>query len=406
MRILCIFLLLIGLALAQGAPTLVWIDQTTRLTDDAINTALSQLAAQTPNPSHIVVLVHGFDVPREDSQAQFTTVAQRLQAAFAKAGQPNVAVLGVQWDSAVDAGLFSMEDAYNQKTLQSRATGRFGLRQLLIAVEKRFPGVPLDLMAHSMGCELAAAALRPDMKFDPTTDALGAFEPKTDFAINSFVMCGSDLDYDAAYKGDLAPKPQPVKLMWMTISPYLGEHEQDRVLKLRALIRGAAAGSVLPEFTELQWNGLTQGQRVLFDNVAIPTDHAYLSYYGEDRINRIVPNVIYKADPKGRQAPPELASIAAVMAQPSLVNLLTPFLDSQDLSTKIYALYRLECLLCGGPKHLANEYLSNEFKKMRDRPKLVRQDCKDSPCQVMKQGFWPTEAEFTRAGAPKWAENQ
>lgn len=406
-RVLLLLLCLAALAYAQAtgpAPVLVWIDQTTKLTDDAVKTAVDALAAQNPNPQHIVILVHGFDVPRQDSQEAFGTVAGRLQKAYAAVNQ-TVSVLGVQWDSDADTGVLGTEEAYKAKTLQSRATGRFGFRQILLGVVARFPGVPIDVMGHSMGCELAAAGLRTDMKFDPVTDALGAYQPQSPAPINSLVMCGSDLDYDAAYKGDLSATPMDCKLMWMTISPYLG-NSQDRILNLRAMVSGMAAGAVLPKFTEDQWVRVTKAQRALWDNKNIPKNHAYLDYYSDERLGRIVPSVVYKANPKATKITPELQGIADVMAAPNVAILLKPFLDSPLISTQIYAMCRLEELLCGGPKHLSSEYLSDEALKLKDQPKVVRQDCATSPCQLMKQGYWPTEAEFTRAGAPKWAENQ
>ncbi len=404
-RILLLVLLLGAAVYAQTAgpaPVLVWIDQTTKLTDDAVKAAVDAMAAQNPNPQHIVILVHGFDVPRADSQAAFTTVAGRLQTAYSAVNQ-TIDVLGVQWDSDADAGMFGMDKAYQAKTLQSRATGRFGFRQVLLAVMARFPGVPIDIMAHSMGCELAAAGLRPDMKFDPVTDALGAYQPQAPVAINSFVMCGSDLNYNAAYQGDLTSKPMVCKLMWMTMSPYLGD-SQDRVLNLRAMVSGPAAGSVLPQLTEEQWVRFTTAQSVLWDTTNIPKDHAYLDYYSVDRIGRIVPSVVYKANPQATKITPELQGIADVMAAPNVAILLKPFLDTPLISTQIYAMCRLEQLLCGGPKHLSSEYLSNEALKLKDQPSVVRQDCATSPCQLMKQGYWPTEKEFDAVGAPKGAK--
>lgn len=398
-------MLLLGVTVYAQAtappPVLVWIDQTTKLSDDAVKAAVDALVAQNPNPNHIVILVHGFNVPRQDSQAAFTTVAGRLQTAYSALNQ-TVDVLGVQWDSATDAGMFGMDKAYEAKTLQSRATGRFGFRQVLLAVMARFPGVPIDIMAHSMGCELAAAGLRPDMKFDPVTDALGCFQPQSPVGINSFIMCGSDLNYNAAYTGDLS-KPIPCNLMWMTMSPYLGD-SQDRVLNLRAMVNGPAAGAVLPQLTEAQWLRLTQNQSALWDTTNIPKDHAYLDYYSVDRIGRFVPAVVYKANPKANKMTPELQGIADVMAAPNVAILLKPFLDSPQISTQIYAMCRLEQLLCGGPVHLSSEYLSNEALKLKDQPSVVRQDCATSPCQLMKQGYWPTEKEFDAAGAPKGAK--
>lgn len=378
----------------------IWIDGSATVTEEALAQTMSDTAAQNPNPDHLIVLIHGFAVTRAGSTAEYGVVSERIHKEFAKQGK-SVAIVGIQWDSAVGGFIFSLPGKYHQKTLLARKTGRFGARHTLLELQKHFPNAHLSIMAHSMGCEVAAAATNPTMKFDKVTDSLGSYQPDGDVVLNGMVLCGADLEYDATVRGGTSVNFQHGNLIYMTMSEILG-NDRDKILDLRRLLGGRALGSAFPKMSEKQYDAILGTRRIIFDNKRIPLEHFMLKYYSEWRLSRIIPSLICYVDP---QAPisEDLAAITEVMDAPKNVDSLAPYLNSENFSASLYATWRLEHLLCGGSEHLADGYLEGLAKVLKSTPRKVLYGREESPCEQVKQGIFPSEKMMERAGAPSWA---
>lgn len=407
-------LFLVSLLLVLAAPGLVraeaagpgwvpaWIDESGDLSDEAVQQVVDGVAARQARPDHVILLVHGFNNTRSYSAALYDDLAPRIHGAFAKLGQ-EVAVVGIQWDSAASGRLLALPGEYEGKVPLARKVGRFGARRVMLALQERFPSSRLSLFGHSMGCEVAAAALVPHLKLDPITDAAGAFRPEEPLAFHVVVLAGSDLDYDVAYKGGVPMAHARGNLLWMTMSRLYRRADRDRVLDLRALLRGKAMGSTLPRMTGAQYRSLMEARKVVFDNERIPSSHSFLHYYDDVRLGRLAATMAHLAAPTSVPRPEDLAVLDRVMEAPNTVEGLRPWLDSRKLSAAVYAAWRLENLLGDGEKHFEDETLTHVADGGVNRPRAVRVHHGESPCALIREGLWPTRGQLARAGSPAWA---
>jgi hypothetical protein len=284
----------------------------------------------------------------------------------------------------------------------ARGVGRYGLRQLLLGIQQRFPQARLSLFGHSLGCEVIAAAMFPNLPYEEEESAkLPAFEPDKEFYVDLVSLAGSDLDYDIFYESSIPVRVENprARLVWQTMSPAIGE-TKDKVLSLRANVRGIAGGSAFPRMTEQQYDTFFGARRFVLDNVDIPPSHDILLYYDENRMGRLTGAMVFLADPKAPK-PPELAEMDALSALPDQVSALVPYLDSPLISTQVYAIWRLEKILDGGSQYLANDYLASLARMMRNTPAKVKMARKDSPSVLVREGYWPTRRQMKRAGAPE-----
>lgn len=400
-RLICLLLLLTSFGLGQNIAFIpVWMQNSDPLTPETLQTVMTRVAAVNPNPSHIVLLVHGFDNTVVQSTSQYNEVTPRIQAEFARRGQ-TVPVIGVQWNSAAEGGALDLPGQYGEKVVVARSVGRTALRQLLLTLQERYPKASLDVMAHSMGCELSAAALVPELEFDDTGNQIPVYEPTRDVKLSTATLCGSDLDYDVWFKGGVAFRTTHprVRFVYMTMSQIAGD-DRDKVLEARKLARGQAAGSTFPRMTEEQYDTMFSHRAAYFDNTEIPKNHAFLDYYSAERLGHIVPDLLFIADPK-QPEPDDLAQLDQILASPNQVKALTPWLDTPQISNQLYALWKLEQTNCGGSQHFADEYLVSLARKMRNQPRAVLMARPDSPCKTVQDGEWPTKAQMKRAGAPE-----
>lgn len=389
---------------AQGTPSFVpaWLNDGSPLSDADVSSIVTNIGTQQANPDHILVVIHGLGNSREASTASYNELAPRLVSEFQKSRQ-KVAVVGIQWNSDVPMGLFTAEANYLDMVARARKVGHWPARQVLLQVQKQYPKAKINIYAHSLGCEVTAATLVPELTYADDIPKSEAFQPTRDIYANMVTLAGSDLDWDVWFKGNVNAREtnRRTQLTWMTMSPYVGEADKDETLKLRRMVRGVAAGSALPRMTQQQYDTLFKGRIMMFDNTEIPADHAFTNYYNAARLANIVPAAVFVADPK--QPKPKLfTELDEVFAMPDQVTALTPFLDSAHLTTAVYALWRLEKINCGGSQHLSDETLENMARLMVNKPSTVRSACKDSACKTMSQGQWPTEKQLIRAGAPNW----
>jgi hypothetical protein len=389
---------------AQGSSPFVsaWLNDGSPLSDADVNTIVSNVGQQQPNPDHILVIVHGLGNSRDDSTSQFNDLAPRLTSEFQKANQ-KVAVVGLQWNSDVPMGLFTAEGNYLDMVARARKVGHWPARQVMLQLQKQNPKAKIDIFAHSLGCEVTAAFLVPEITYTDDIPKSEAFQPQQDLFANMVTLCGSDLNFDVWAKSGLTARSDKRRMqaVWMTMSPYLGDHVADSTLSLRAIVRGPAAGSCLPLMTEQQYDTVLKNKGLIIDNIDVPTDHAFLHYYNDARVGRLAPMAIYLGDPKQRQ-PREVAELDMILSMPNQAAALLPYLDSPSLTAQLYALWRLEHINCGSSKHLADQTIETVARLLKNKPATVRSACKESACQTMSKRYWPTEAALIRAGAPDW----
>ena len=398
--VICL-LTLLRTAGAQELPFFpVWIDNSGELSAEQADAYVEDFARGNPEPAHIVVWLHGFATTREESTEEFHILTDRLKAAFEENGE-QVSVVGLQWDSAVRLSLFSIIGEYEGKTKLARKTGRLGARRFLLALQERYPGAKISLLGHSMGCEVAMAAVRPDVDFGKN-DRDQAYEPAAPLNIHSAVLLGADLDYDIGSKSRLPLKSHGLKLFWLTQDSLFRPQEQDSVLGLRAILSGKALGASFPLMTQEQYDGLLGHRVAVFDKRAIPHNHSFLRYYDQERINRVTRALLVRAG-ANVEPPPELLAIDRVIEAPNEAEALKPFLDDPTFSGQVYALWRLETLLGSGSSNFANGHLQSVASAVYHRPKAVFGLRKKSLSPTVRDGMWPTPKGLARSGAPPWA---
>ena len=377
----------------------LWVDKTAVVTPEAVAATVAGVKKQQANPDHIVVFIHGFDVKRNSSTAEFDGLASRLQTEF-DSTRTRAAYAGIQWESASDQSVFQLANVYWQKISVARSTGRGPARELLLALQKEFPKAHISLMAHSMGCEVAAAALVPEIEYADQVPFVPTFEPGTEVKLNMVALCGSDLDYDiwSKSRADARAQNQRANLNWQTISPY-EKGKKDKVLSYRARLRGKAAGSAFPKMTLQQIDEQVGNRRILLDGRDIPTSHDFSKYYDQARLARMVPVMLYLVNPRLAK-PPELAEVDQILMAPDDVNALLPYLDGPQVSTLFYALWKLERVNCGDARHMTDGTLEVATQLLREKPKMIWRVAPKSECATLKNEHYPTTNMMTRAGAP------
>lgn len=389
---------LLASASAQPASAFVpcWLNQGELLSDQQLN----DLTSQIKSPPRLIVLVHGLGNSRQASSECYNELAPRLRAEYARQHQ-DCTIIGLQWDSDVDLGLFNAADNYLSMVERARKVGHGPARQLLLRLQQQYPQTKIDVYAHSLGCEVTGAMAAPEAAYSDDIPKSPAFEPKKDLFLNLTLMAGSDLDFDAWAKSGVQMRgaQKRISFLWLTMSPYLGE--RDKVLQLRQAVRGMATGSAFPQMTAQQYDTLFANQALAIDNQDIPEDHAWVNYFNDQRLARAVPMALHVADPS-QPKPEEFKELDKLAAAPDKLEALQPFLDSPHLNTSIYALWRLERLVCGGSQHMADGTLEDLARLLRNQPNKIRGLRADSPCQSVRRGLWPTPMQMTRAGAPDW----
>ena len=382
----------------------LWVDSTAVVTPEAVAATVAGLKKQEPNPDHIVVFIHGFNLTRDASTAEFDQLAERLKTELTKSGANKVAFAGVQWDSASNSSLFQLANVYWQKISVARSVGRGPTRELLLAIQSAFPRAPVSVMAHSMGCEAAAAALIPEIVYEDQVPFVPTYQPETEAKLNMVTFCGSDLDYDIWSKSGAQTWGQRSKMLWQTVAPN-EKGKKDRVLSYRARLRGKAAGASFPKMTLRQLDEMVGNRRIILDTEAIPTDHSLEKYYDQARLSRIVATMLYVPNPK-RAKPPEIAQVDQILSAPDDISSLLPYLDSPHFGTLFYTLWRIERLNCGDARHLSDGTLEAIAQTLRERTQMVWREAPKSECLTIKNEQFPTVTQMTRSGAPPRARKR
>lgn len=389
-------------ALAQDASVNVWLGDGSLLSPTDLEASVQQMLKNQPKPQHIAVLVHGYHTTREESAAQFQEIGQRFQSQYGQINQKAL-VIGLQWESALaGAGVpWEAEEAYLSSVGRARKVGHNAARQVLLRVQKQFPKADISLYGHSLGCEVSAATLLPEINYGDDLEKSTAYLPQQDLFCTMVALCGSDLDYDIWAKSGVSfrSKRPRTRMLYMTISPYMGE--RDKTLQVRQISRGVAGGSAFPKMTVEQCDTVYKNRAILCDNRGIPTDHAYTSYYDDVRVQRLVGIATYVNNPKSPE-PVELAEADRILKLPNQLDLIVPYLDAELVSSTMYALWRIEQINCGSSIHMCDETLNKIAQMLRNTPAKIKKERPNSPCKTVQKGIWPTEKTMTRAGAPSW----
>lgn len=375
------------------------------LPDEAARRLVAEVRDREASPAHLVVLLHGFDTAHSRSDKEYAEIASAVRQEFEAKGQ-SAQVVGLQWPSDVGAmrdwlprtlghHLFkaiglrkAIRDPYKERVLLAGPVGRTGVRKTLLTLQEAFPGASLHVLAHSLGSEVTLHAVDPHhheegsqkQRADPP-----AYEPDRPLRIGIAVFAGADVDEDHALPA--RGTGGTVNLFWVTLSSPDGP--RDRVLILRKLVRGKKAlGSAPPKLREEQIDALIGGRRIVFDTEGIPRSHEILRYYDQERCARIAEAAAALRAPDGTR-PGLVGRLEQVLAAPGEPDALRPFLEADDASVRIYALWRLEHRFCGDSRHLADGSALKLLEISLKDPARLDRLREASECRVFQQRLWP-----------------
>ncbi len=376
----------------------LWVDKSAAVSKEVVDKTLAEANALQPDPEQIVVFIHGFKKPRDGSTRDFNALTERLQPMFAK-DSTRVMFVGLQWESATKASLLKMQKTYLDTVPLARSVGRGPARQLLLELQKRYPKAHVSVFAHSMGCEVAAAAMLPEISYDEHQPFVETYLPNEQVQLDMLTLAGSDLDYDFWYKSDISARrfESRCRFTWLTVADHL--EKGDRTLNMRSRVRGKAAGATFPRMTLEQLDQTVSERRLFLDHRGIPTNHKLLNYYEVPRLERIVATLRYLTTPRAPQ-PDEIAELDEILAAPSQLEILLPYLDKPSYSAKFYTLWRIERINCGNARHMTDLTLLDITNLLKERPKKIWTERPKSDCLTVKNGQFPTEKVMIKAGAP------
>jgi len=271
--------------------------------------------------SQIVVMVHGFQTPLAEGQEEFETIANRIRKDSNRLGM-HPCIIGVHWDSgsesmakwvpkAVGNRLTSLlgfkkaiKNPYLEKLKLARLTGRTGLRSVLFRLQESAPGVPIHLIAHSMGAEVAVAALAPEASASDAASATGEIEqPERTLRVGLVTLAGADLDYDMFCRekgGALEQALGRAQVWWVTVP---GAKHADGMLEIR---RGAgrcdAVGNRGLKLCRNDLNRLLQRRGLVLDVGNVPIKHGFEDYLNDKRVDSLAASMLYLQSPESPAA--------------------------------------------------------------------------------------------------------
>jgi pimeloyl-ACP methyl ester carboxylesterase len=254
---------------------------------DLVSSVRSELGS-VPNSgsSQVVILVHGFNTSLRLGRTQYREIARSLRAQAAEEGAFPI-IVGVHWASypGAPAQWFpqmigyrflaaagfpnAVGNPYLQKVEVAVITGRTGFRTLLERLAREFPERAVNVLAHSMGCEVVARALAEPAASD----------------LQLVVLAGADLDRDAFAahnpKGVEAALPR-AQVWWITVPR---RNTADGALELRrAAGRRDAMGNRGLELDREQFDALMRRGGLVIDNGSVPITHDITDYYTDERL--------------------------------------------------------------------------------------------------------------------------
>lgn len=268
--------------------------------------------------SQIVVMVHGFQTPFAEGEEEFEAIANRIRRENNRLGM-HTSLVGIHWDSgcgsmakwvpkAVGNRLTSLlgfkkaiKNPYLEKMKQARLTGRTGMRSVLFRLQDAAPGVPIHLIAHSMGAEIAVAALAPEASVPET--GVDSEQPERTLRVGLVTLAGADLDYDMFCRergGAMEQALGRAQVWWVTVP---GAKQADGMLEIR---RGAgrcdAVGNRGLKLCRDDLNQLLRRRGLVLDVGNIPTKHGFVEYLNEKRVDSLMASMLYLQNPEGSVA--------------------------------------------------------------------------------------------------------
>lgn len=369
---------------------------------ESLTAALETIGSRKSAPEHIVVLVHGFNVTRNYSDRTFDATAKLIRTAFGGYGK-RIEVLGLQWPSGtggdtawlkktVKKKLFGKgKDPYIEKADLAHAVGRQALRQLVKELNERFPDARVHVFAHSLGATVTLASMSRNLPVPSGGPTAPFFAPGAELAYDLVCLCGADADQNqrASRRADGVS----AQMIWLTTS--FVKTKQDKALVARNKSRGnRAAGNAAPLMTVGQLDELVSNLKIVFDTENIPAEHHFDAYYTRARVEDLVDAAVTIGNPKKVRSALLLA-LMKVLTAPDELEALTPFLDDPRATVVYYALWRLDRLVCGSSKHVADDTLRKTFSTwMHDRDSVERKRA-ESPCKLVQKGIFPKSAKAT-----------
>ncbi|MBI4860623.1 MAG: hypothetical protein HY815_10220 [Candidatus Riflebacteria bacterium] len=176
---------------------------------------------------------------------------------------------------------------------------------------------------------------------------------------------------------------------------------RDEVLALRKFVTDRRAmGDSTPLLRQEHLDWAISHCGLVLDTDQIPEDHEFLGYYTRRRIDRLAEAALTIQDPSHPRSA-LLAALMKVLAAPASVAALTPFLEHDELSVNLYALWRLERLVCGSSRHLADGTLRKAFGLLLDDPEALMRQRGSFRCAVIRDGIFPPPAwvsQLARSG--------
>jgi hypothetical protein len=288
--------------------------------------ALDRLASEVRQDvagerAQIVVMVHGFQTPLAEGQEQFETIANRLRKDSNRLGM-HTCIIGVHWDSGSDSmakwvpkavgnrltSLLGFKKAiknpYLEKLKLARLTGRTGLRSVLFRLQESAPGVPIHVIAHSMGAEVTVAALAPEASAADAASGEGEVEqPERTLRVGLVTLAGADLDYDMFCRergGVLEQALGRAQVWWVTVP---SSKRADGMLEIR---RGAgrcdAVGNRGLKLCREDLNRLLRRRGLVLDVGNVPTKHGFVDYLNDKRMDSLTASMLYLQSPESPDA--------------------------------------------------------------------------------------------------------
>lgn len=306
--------------IAQGAPAYhqVILGENGRAEAQSLDRLAAEVRSEvTGKPAQIVVMVHGFQTPLEEGQEDFSTIGSRIRKESNRLGL-ETSLVGVHWDSgsesmakwvprAVGHRLTSLlgfkkaiKNPYLEKLKQARLTGRTGLRAVLFRLQESAPGVPVHLIAHSMGAEVVVASLAPEASApNGSPESVDTEQPDRTLRLGMVTLAGADLDYDMFCRergGILEQALGRAQVWWVTVP---NAKHADGMLEVR---RGAgrcdAVGNRGLKLCRDDLNGLLRRRGLVLDVGNIPTKHGFIDYLNEKRVGSLMASMLYLQNPE------------------------------------------------------------------------------------------------------------
>jgi hypothetical protein len=193
----------------------------------------------------------------------------------------------------------AIKNPYLEKLKLARQTGRTGLRSVFFRLQEAAPGVPIHVLAHSMGSEVVVAALAPEASNSPGEKQPDIEQPDRTLQLGMVTLAGADLDYDMFCRergGVLEQALGRAQVWWITVPQ---EKHADGMLEVR---RGAgrcdAVGNRGLKLCQNCLNRLLGRRGLVLDVGDVPAKHGFVDYLCDRRVDRLTLSMLYLQSPE------------------------------------------------------------------------------------------------------------